>query len=134
MPVGELHRLVHVRLGRWLPRPVLRRVHTASGGNPFFALGMAESLIRRGIPASAEALPVPATIGELVRDRLEPLSARCSGSTAGGLGLASRSGCSGGRGRRGDGQIVEGLSEAEDAGILVRSAAGWSSPTRCWLR
>jgi predicted ATPase len=74
MPVGELHRLVHARLGTWLPRPVLRRVHTASGGNPFFVLEIARSLIRRGMPASTDALPVPATLGELVRDRLEPLS------------------------------------------------------------
>jgi hypothetical protein len=31
MPVGELHRLVYARFGRWLPGPVLRRVHVASG-------------------------------------------------------------------------------------------------------
>ena len=74
MPIGELHRLVHARLGTWLPRPVLRRVHAASGGNPFFTLEIARSLIRRGMPAPTDALPVPATIGELVRDRLEPLS------------------------------------------------------------
>jgi hypothetical protein len=74
MPIGELHRLVCARLGTWLPRPVLRRVHAASAGNPFFTLEIARSLIRRGMPASTDALPVPATIGELVRDRLEPLS------------------------------------------------------------
>jgi predicted ATPase len=43
MPIGELHRLVHARLGTWLPRPVLRRVHAASGGNPFFTLEIARS-------------------------------------------------------------------------------------------
>jgi DNA-binding CsgD family transcriptional regulator len=124
MLIGELHRLVHARFGRWLPRPVLRRVHMASGGNPFFALEMSRSLIRRGMPASTEALPVPATIGELVRDRLEPLSARAREallvvSAAPRVPAALVAAAAGG-----DGQIIEGLSEAEDAGILVQVGGG----------
>jgi DNA-binding NarL/FixJ family response regulator len=124
MPVGELHRLVYARFGRWLPGPVLRRVHVASGGNPFVALEMSRSLIRRGMPATTEALPVPATVGELVRDRLEPLSSRARGallvvSAAPRAPAAVVAAAAGG-----DGQIVEGLAEAEDAGILVQADGG----------
>ena len=121
MPVGELHRLVHQRLGAWLPRPVLRRVHTASGGNPFFALEMARSLVRRGMPAATDALPVPGTLGELVRDRLAPLSAEAREalrvvSAAPRAPAALVHAAAGG-----DGQMVTGLAEAEDSGILTRS-------------
>ena len=124
MPVGELHRLVHLRLGAWLPRPVLRRVHAASGGNPFFALEMSRSLFRRGMPASTDALPVPATIGELVRDRLEPLSQRAREallvvSAVPRAPVALVIAAAGG-----DGQVAAGLAEAEDAGILTRAGGG----------
>jgi hypothetical protein len=124
MPVGELHRLVHVRLGTWLPRPVLRRVHAASGGNPFFALEIARSLIRRGMPASTDALPVPATIGELVRDRLEPLSpsAREALLVVSAVPRAPVALVTAAAGE--DGQMVAGLAEAEDAGILTRDDSG----------
>jgi DNA-binding CsgD family transcriptional regulator len=120
MPVGELHRLVHQRLGAWLPRPVLRRVHAASGGNPFFALEMARSLVRRGMPAATDALPL-GTLGELVRDRLAPLSAEAREalrvvSAAPRAPAALVHAAAGG-----DGRMVTGLAEAEDAGILARS-------------
>jgi hypothetical protein len=124
MPIGELHRLVHARLGTWLPRPVLRRVHAASGGNPFFTLEIARSLIRRGMPASTDALPVPATIGELVRDRLEPLSLSAreallvvSAAPRAPVALVATAAGQ-------DGQIAAGLAEAEDAGILTRADGG----------
>ena len=103
---------------------MLRRVHVASGGNPFVALEMSRSLIRRGMPATTEALPVPATVGELVRERLEPLSSRAreallvvsAAPRAPAAVVAAAAG--------GDGQIVEGLAEAEDAGILVQADGG----------
>jgi DNA-binding CsgD family transcriptional regulator len=124
MPVGELHRLMNVRLGTWLPRPVLRRVHAASGGNPFFALEIARSLIRRGMPAFTDTLPVPATIGELVRDRLEPLSPGAreallvvSASPRAPVALVAAAAAE-------NVQIVEGLAEAEDAGIVSRAGGG----------
>ena len=124
MPVGELHRLVHARLGTWFPRPVLRRVHAASGGNPFFALEIARSLIRRGMPASTGVLPVPVTIGALVRDRLKPLSpsareALLVVSAAPRVPVALVIAAAGG-----DGQIAAGLAGAEDAGILTRADEG----------
>jgi DNA-binding CsgD family transcriptional regulator len=124
MAAGELHQLVHARFERWLPPPVLRRVHAASGGNPFFALEMSRALIRRGMPSSTQALPVPITIGELVRDRLEPLSPRAreallvvSAAPRAPAALVAAAAAA-------DGQIAEGLAEAEDAGILVQADGG----------
>jgi predicted ATPase len=38
LSVGAIHRLLWGRLSLNLPRPVLARVHEATGGNPFFAL------------------------------------------------------------------------------------------------
>jgi DNA-binding CsgD family transcriptional regulator len=121
MPAGDLHRLVHGRLGTWLPRPVLRRLHAASGGNPFFALEMARSLISRGMPASIDALPVPGTLGELVRDRLAPLSSGAreallvvSAAPRAPVALVSAAAGPGN-------QVRAGLAEAEDAGIVARS-------------
>jgi DNA-binding CsgD family transcriptional regulator len=120
MPVGDVHRLVHDRLGTWLPRPVLRRLHGASGGNPFFTLEMARSLIRSGMPASSDALPVPGTLGGLVRDRLAPRSPAArealqvvAAAPRAPVALVTAAG------QRG--QMMAGLAEAEDAGIVARS-------------
>ena len=38
LSAGALHRLLRERLGVVLSRPVVRRVHEISGGNPFYAL------------------------------------------------------------------------------------------------
>src|SRR5581483_3846693 len=78
-PLGSaaVQELVSGRGGVVLPRPLLRQVHEASGGNPFYALELAGFLGRRGIRhATAEALPIPETLQELVRDRLAGLSGR----------------------------------------------------------
>lgn len=82
LPLGPLslaaiHQLVGSRLGAALPRHTLVRLYGACGGNPFFALEMAQALVRRGIPVPPEQpLPVPATLRGLVLDRLGHLSDR----------------------------------------------------------
>jgi AAA ATPase domain len=48
LSVGALHRLLGTHLGTALPRPALLRLHEQSGGNPFFALGIARALDRIG--------------------------------------------------------------------------------------
>jgi len=68
---GALQRLLHERLGLALPRPALRRIHDASGGNPFFALELARVVAETG--ETGDALLVPDTLGALVRGRLEAL-------------------------------------------------------------
>ena len=73
---GALHRLVLSRLGEPLSRPTLRKVHDVSGGNPFYALEIARFLLERGSTLRpAEPLPVPRTLEELVRVRLDRLPA-----------------------------------------------------------
>ena len=45
LSVGALHAVVSRRLGRSLPRPTMLRVHETSGGNPFFAIELARSVV-----------------------------------------------------------------------------------------
>ncbi|MGH2801602.1 MAG: ATP-binding protein, partial [Thermoleophilaceae bacterium] len=76
LSLGALNSIVAQRLDLRLPRPVLRRIVEAVGGNPFFALEIARALRRRGaMPGVAEGVPVPDELHELVRDRLLALPA-----------------------------------------------------------
>jgi DNA-binding CsgD family transcriptional regulator len=74
LSMGALHRLLSERMGATLARPALRRVHEASGGNPFYALELVRALessggwIRPGHP-----LPVPETLEAILRERIEAL-------------------------------------------------------------
>jgi DNA-binding CsgD family transcriptional regulator len=69
LSLGSLHRLLRERLEVTLPRPLLRRIHQLSGGNPFFALELARA------QASEPGSQLPETLGTLVRDRLVALPA-----------------------------------------------------------
>ena len=73
--VAALQRLLSTRLGVIFPRPVLRRIHDTSGGNPFFALELARALERVPPPAPGEPLPVPDNLHVLVEQRLAGLPA-----------------------------------------------------------
>jgi hypothetical protein len=72
LSLGAIQKLLRDRLGTALPRPLLRRVHETSGGNPFFALELARAL-GEARPEPGQDLPVPATLHELVQDRLAAL-------------------------------------------------------------
>ena len=77
LSVGALGELLRTRLGLSWPRPTLRRLADESGGNPFFALEFARTVQRRGLRVEpGEPLPVPATLQELVADRLVGLPPR----------------------------------------------------------
>jgi len=77
LSLGALHVLLLDRLGEPFPRRVLRRIHAASRGNPFFALELARLLRRRGRGLEpGEELPVPDDMRELVRRRLRALPGR----------------------------------------------------------
>jgi ATP/maltotriose-dependent transcriptional regulator MalT len=67
--LGGLHALISERLGRSLPRPVMVRIHEISGGNPFYALELA----RAAVTNKAAEPPLPSSLAELVRARLERL-------------------------------------------------------------
>jgi DNA-binding CsgD family transcriptional regulator len=72
LSLGALHRLLHERLGEPVPRPLLRRIHDVSGGNPFFALELAAA--SRG--ASGHEITLPTTLEPLVAARLRRLPRR----------------------------------------------------------
>jgi DNA-binding CsgD family transcriptional regulator len=73
--VGALQRIVRSRLELPLSRPILTRLHSATGGNPMVAVEMGRALERRGEePAVDKPLPVPSDVRLLVADRLDRLS------------------------------------------------------------
>lgn len=72
LTLGATHRLVRERLDVTLSRPVLRRVHETAGGNPFYALEIARALPLESVVAG-HPLPLPGSLGELVRDRVAAL-------------------------------------------------------------
>jgi DNA-binding CsgD family transcriptional regulator len=90
-PLGlkELDRLLRDRLDARLLRPTLRQVEQASGGNPFFALEIGAGLLRAECDLqSGEPLPIPRSLRELVRDRLDRLSPRAREAALAATGLA----------------------------------------------
>jgi DNA-binding CsgD family transcriptional regulator len=113
LPLG---RLLRRQLDRGFPPPLVRRIHEASGGNPFFALEIGRALEGEdALLNPGERLPVPSNLRELLRRRLTalPRSARDA------LLLAASSaqptvplveGVEGG---------AAGLAEAESAGIVL---------------
>ncbi len=75
LSVGATQELLRARLDATFPRPTLVRLWETSGGNPFFALELARGLQRRGgrlIPG--DPLPIPSTLEELLRERLDGLA------------------------------------------------------------
>ena len=76
LSLAALHHLLRNRLAISIPRPILLRVATVSGGNPFFALEIARVLA--GEAASwrlLEPLPLTPTMREVVAVRVAELSA-----------------------------------------------------------
>jgi DNA-binding CsgD family transcriptional regulator len=71
LSVGALHRLLRDRLSRPFARQSLLRIHERSGGNPFFALELARVLGEDVDPL--QLLPIPETLEELVRARIDEL-------------------------------------------------------------
>jgi DNA-binding CsgD family transcriptional regulator len=76
LSVGALQAVVRERLDRVFPRPTLLRIHDMSGGNPFYALEIARAVPENLDPT--QSLPVPETLDELLRARIDglPESAR----------------------------------------------------------
>jgi DNA-binding CsgD family transcriptional regulator len=74
LSVGALHELLRARVEVALSRPTLLRIWETSGGNPFFALELAGAIQRRGGSVDlGEELPLPATLEELVHERVDRL-------------------------------------------------------------
>ena len=61
------------RTGRHFPRPTLVRIAQVSGGNPLYALEIAQLLAKEGEQAPGDRLRVPADLQELVVRRVAAL-------------------------------------------------------------
>lgn len=139
-PIGVSHlaRLIHQRLGRTLPRPLVSRIHQSSGGNPLFALEIARAF-DEDEPVHAEPLPIPDEIKDALLARIRRLSAAARDIVLLASAMARPTiGSLVGPGMESE---VDGLEEAEAAGILeidgdrvrfahplLASAVYWSSP------
>ena len=73
LPLGALQEMTARSLGRSLPRPLLQRIHETTGGNPLFALELAEAASDAG-PAAGDPLPVRAELKDLLLGRIDRLS------------------------------------------------------------
>jgi len=75
LSIGAIQLLLRRRLGITFSRPMLLRLHEASGGNPFYALELARA--RSGDPTRdpTERLEVPPSLERLVAARLDALEA-----------------------------------------------------------
>lgn len=73
LSLAALHQLLEARLGLILPRPQLVRLHALSGGVPFHALQIAQALQHRPLPPIGAPWPLPASLRDLLRARIEDL-------------------------------------------------------------
>ncbi len=74
--LGALHHVIRTHLDHVFARPMLRRIHEASDGNPLFALEIARTVREAAAPlAASEPLPVPQTLASLLVRRFERLPA-----------------------------------------------------------
>lgn len=69
--VGVLREVLTEKFGRSFTRPELIRIHQVSGGNPFYALELGRVMDHD--TASTET-PLPSTLSELVRARIDTLN------------------------------------------------------------
>ena len=76
LSLGALRQVLSARLGFSPSRPFLLRIHRHSGGNPFFALELAEMLAGEEASLIGEAPPLPERLKALVATRIERLPRR----------------------------------------------------------
>ncbi len=76
LKIGELHKVLTVRLGHQVPRSALLRIHEICGGNAFYALELAREL---GTSEGNTELGMSSGLGELVRTRIGRLGDQVEG-------------------------------------------------------
>ena len=74
LDLPTLDALLRAQLRRTIPRPVLRRIHTVSGGNPLYALAIARELAPE--QTGGGDISVPPSIVEALGQRLRSVDAR----------------------------------------------------------
>jgi DNA-binding CsgD family transcriptional regulator len=109
LTVAAIHQLILEAFGKSFTRPVLMRVHQASGGNPFYALEIAREVQRLGPPSPGRPLPVPEDHRDLALLRLSRLP-RATRDVLAQIAAMSRPST--------DDLDLEALAPAERAGIV----------------
>ncbi len=118
LSLQALDQLVRARLGARLLRPTLRQLEQASGGNPFYALELAASLLRSGHRLEpGEPLPIRGRLRELVGERLATLTPGGRRAALAAAALAQPTETALRRAARGDADAVD---DAVSASVLVR--------------
>jgi len=75
LSLGAIAEILRLRLGTGLPRSILTRLYEACGGNPFYALECARMLLDHPkLSLTNEPIPIPRTLGGLVRHRVRQLT------------------------------------------------------------
>lgn len=76
LTLSALYHVIRRSTGLSFPRPTLQRIEEASGGNPLFAVELARALHEvDGRPGPGQPLPVPDSLGPLIRARVAKLPA-----------------------------------------------------------
>lgn len=77
LSLGTIGEILRSQLGIVLPRYALTRLYEACGGNPFYALECARALAdHQNMVLTNEPLPIPDSLGDLVRRRVRQLTPR----------------------------------------------------------
>ena len=75
LSLGAIGEILRARLGAVLPRYALTRLYDTCGGNPFYALEYARTLLDRPhVSLTREPIPLPRSLDSLVRHRLRRLA------------------------------------------------------------
>jgi DNA-binding CsgD family transcriptional regulator len=77
MSLEAIDELLTHRLAAAFSKPTLRQLHQVSGGNPFFALEIGRLLLMHGVRGlPGDPLPIPGSVSDLVKDRIQRLPAK----------------------------------------------------------
>lgn len=75
LSLGAMHRLIHLRLNVVFPRPLLRRIHEASAGNPLYGLEIARLVAGgSGRAQPGPAVTVPEDFDSVIAAKVEAVS------------------------------------------------------------
>ncbi len=138
--VEEVGRLLRERVRRIFALPLVERVFEAARGNPFFSLEIAHAL-RDSKPVAGRPLPVPRDVQDVLRGRIERLSANARDVVLIVSAIARPTLRALPTGSARPSLTERGLAEAEEAGIiaiegdrigfvhpLLGSTVYWSAP------